>query len=801
MQRTNLINRLLILVLITFNFMLLHSQSLTQNIKGYILDKYSNLPLEGATISIIQDGQVKGTTANNKGYFIISGVKVGRTDVAFSMIGYKPYVVKKLELVSGKEAYLEVELEEQVEFMSGIVLEQVNKESLSDRKQMEKVSFVSNKSFFFEETNLFAGSNGDPARMATNFAGVASSGDRRNDIIVRGNSPGSILWRVDDINVTNPNHFGSLGSSGGTVPILNNNLLKNANFLTGAFPYSYGNSISGAFDLKMRNGNSSKTEFLGQIGFNGVELGVEGPFNSTSKASYLIYGRYSTLEVFDAMGLDFGFAAVPVFKDVTFKANVPLGRKYGKLTFFGIFGDSKINIDNTTNEESTFSASEAGRNVNFYSETYIVGAQHKFYFNEKLKQNLSFSFNMLGNKTNIDSLSKNGGDKLKIVKPDFYVNESYEINNYIKYDLDYKLNKKNKFSIGSIVKLISNKYTDSVQLERGSDQYRVLTDYDSGTSLIEGYANYNYKLNMLEFNAGLHGQYFTFNKTSAIEPRASLKLNLNNKSNLSLSFGMHSQTLPMVLYLQKDNDGNENNRDLDLMKSIHYVAGYNYNIAPNWDIQLEAYYQDISNAAVEKDKSNSYSSINAGDDFNIQGPDSLENKGTGSNLGLELTLEKTLSDNYYFLLTTSIFQSKYKGSDGKERNTAWNNNFLVNLVGGVEFNLDPNNMHILNFSSKLNYTGGKPKRFIDEAESKLTGNTQYDTDRDYTEKYPAYFRFDIRLGYKLNFKSFSQEWAVDIQNVFAVENVFREAWDNIENKINTEYQLGLFPVITYRILF
>ena len=796
-----MIKFLLILILIQFSFEILPAQDRTQNIKGYILDKYSNLPLEGATISIIKDGQVKGTTADEKGYFIISEVKVGRNDIAFSMVGYKPYVIKNLELVSGKEAYLEVELEEQVEFMSGIVLEQVNKESLSDRKQMEKVNFVSNKSFFFEETNLFAGSFGDPARMATNFAGVASSGDRRNDIIVRGNSPGSILWRVDDINVTNPNHFGSLGSSGGTVPILNNNLLKNANFLTGAFPYSYGNSISGAFDLKMRNGNSSKTEFLGQIGFNGVELGAEGPFNSTSKASYLIYGRYSFLEILDALGLDYGWNAVPTYKDLTFKANVPLGRKYGKLTFFGIFGDSKINIDNTIDKEGTFSASEAGRNVNFYSETYIVGAKHKFYFNEKLKQNLSFSFNMLVNRTNIDSLSKNANQKLEIAQKDFYVNESYEINNYIKYDLDYKLNKKNKFSIGSIVKLISNKYTDSVQLERGSDQYRVLTDYNSGTSLIELYANYNYRLNILEFNTGLHGQYFTFNKTSAIEPRASLKLNLNKKSNLSLSFGMHSQTLPMVLYLQKDDNGNENNKDLDLMKSFHYVAGYNYNMAPNWDIQLEAYYQDVYNVAIEKNKSNSYSSINAGDDFNIQSPDRLESKGTGNNLGLELTLEKTLSDNYYLLLTTSIFQSKYKGSDDKERNTAWNNNFLVNLLGGVEYNLDDKNKHILNINTKINYTGGKPKRFIDEDESRRIGNTQYDTDRDYTEKYPAYFRFDVRIGYRLNNRTWSEEWALEIQNVLDTKNVFREAWDNMENKKSIEYQLGLFPVMTYRAYF
>lgn len=136
---------------------------------------------------------------------------------------------------------------------------------------------VSARSFTVEETSRYAGSLNDPSRMAANYAGVSSTSDARNDIIIRGNSPLGVLWRLNGMEIPNPNHFGSLGTTGGPVSILNNNLLDKSDFLTGAFPAEYGNALAGVFDLQMRSGNNEKTEFLGQVGFNGFELGAEGP--------------------------------------------------------------------------------------------------------------------------------------------------------------------------------------------------------------------------------------------------------------------------------------------------------------------------------------------------------------------------------------------------------------------------------------------------------------------------------------------------------------------------------------------
>jgi len=152
---------------------------------------------------------------------------------------------------------------------------------------------------------------------------VNSAKDQRNDIIIRGNSPSGLLWRLEDTDIPNPNHFAEGGTTGGPVGMLNNNLLVNSDFFTSAFPAEYGNALSGVFDLKMRNGNTDRHEFLFQSGFNGFELGAEGPFNKKHQSSYLANYRYSTLQLVDNI-IDFGTSGVPKYQDFSYKLNFPL---------------------------------------------------------------------------------------------------------------------------------------------------------------------------------------------------------------------------------------------------------------------------------------------------------------------------------------------------------------------------------------------------------------------------------------------------------------------------------------------
>jgi hypothetical protein len=323
-------------------------KNIIQNIRGQVIDKQSQTPLPGVNIYIEQNGKKIGTTTDFEGYYLLEGIQTGRINIYFTFIGYEPVILSNIELLGSKELLLNASMLERTEKLDEVrVFAKVDK----IRTKNDRVN-VSGRSFSIEETQRFAGANNDISRMAANFAGVQRSSDDANDIVIRGNSPFGLIWRLEGVDIPNPNHFGGLGATGGPVSMLNNNVLANSDFLTGAFPSDYGDGISGVFDLKMRNGNYDKHEFLGQIGFNGLELGAEGPINRENKSSYLINYRYSTLGVMAAMGINFGTGtAIPQYQDINLKLNFP-SRKIGNIQVFALGGISSIDFLDSESEEA-----------------------------------------------------------------------------------------------------------------------------------------------------------------------------------------------------------------------------------------------------------------------------------------------------------------------------------------------------------------------------------------------------------------------------------------------------------------
>jgi hypothetical protein len=221
-----------------------------------------------------------------------------------------------IEVNSGKELVLNIPLMERIVTKEEIVVTARKKGEV-----INEMAVLSAQQFSVEETNRYPGSRMDPARMASNFAGVQGSDDSRNDIVVRGNSPLGVVYRVEGIDIPNPSHFAVSGSTGGPVSILNNKILGNSDFFMSAFPAEYGNSTSGVFDLKLRNGNNNQHEFTGQFGLFGTEVLAEGPMGASGNASYLVMGRYSSLALFQKIGVSIGTDAVPIYGDGAFKFN------------------------------------------------------------------------------------------------------------------------------------------------------------------------------------------------------------------------------------------------------------------------------------------------------------------------------------------------------------------------------------------------------------------------------------------------------------------------------------------------
>ena len=784
----------ILLFLIFISHMQNYAQELTQTIRGTVVDKQTQSLLPGAIICILNSDPLLVTSTNELGKFRIDNVPLGRKQIKVSFVSYKEKA-QTVVLTSGKEMVLNIELEESILQGEEIVITA----EIDKTKTNNKMATVSSRVFSTEEANRYAGSRGDPARMAANFAGVSGANDSRNDIIVRGNSPLGVLWRLNGLDIPNPNHFGSMGSSGGPISILNNNTLDNSDFMTGAFPADYGNATAGVFDLKMRTGNNEKREFLGMVGFNGFEVGAEGPFSKKKKnASYMVNYRYSTLSVFKYLGLDFGTgSAVPQYQDVTFKIDMPT-KKAGKFSVWGIGGLSKAELLQSQQSKDNNLYGYSGRNTSFKSNVGAGGISHTYLINSSsyLKTNIGIT----GQSNYITSDRVDTSASQQNIRPE-YRNESYTTRYTANTTYNKKINSRNFINAGVYIDIYNTSYVDSTDVN--GTGFVTLRNYKGQTSLSRGFIQWKHHFSeKLSLNTGFTYQYLLLNKSKSPEPRLGLKYEINKKQSVSFGAGLHSQVQPLYIYFATANLGNgavkETNRNLDFTKAVHAVIAYDVNLFNSVRIKTELYYQYLYKIPV-KSRSDYFSAANLGADFNSPNLDSLESNGTGENYGFEVTLEKFYSKGYYFLVTASLFESKYKASDGIIRNTAFNGNYVFNALAGKEFKIKEK--HIFALDVKFTYAGGKRYVPIDLTSSIIANNEIRNDLLAYQPQYDPYVRLDVKPSYKINTKRFTHEISVDIQNVTKHNNIFQQQYDMNTQKIKTDYQLKFFVIPQYRLTF
>jgi len=779
----------------SFLFLNFYTQTITQTIKGVVVDKQSQTPIPGAIIQVINSNPLLGTSTNDKGEFKITNVPIGRLQIKIQVISYKEKYIT-INLNAGKESVTNIELEESViQGQEVVVIAEQDK-----TKTNNKMSTVSSRLFSAEEAARYAGSRNDPARMAANFAGVSGANDSRNDIIIRGNSPIGILWRLNGLDIPNPNHFGNAGSTGGPISILNNNTLDNSDFMSGAFAADYGNATSGVFDLKMRKGNDEKHEFLVQMGFNGFELGAEGPFNKKKNSSYLLNYRYSTLAVFKALNIDFGTGdAVPQYQDITFKTDFAT-EKYGKFSFWGIGGLSYVALLESDKKTGQDIYGYSARDTYFRSNVGASGVSHTYLFknNAYIKTNVGVSGqynNIIADR--IDTSFKTP----KNLKPE-YRQTTKNIRYSFNTTYNKKFNSRNFVNTGIYTELYNTLFVDSNDNLFGAHTFVTLRNYKGSTALLRGFVQWQHKFSdNLLINAGISNQFFLLNNSNAIEPRVGLKYSINTKQSLSVGGGLHSQLQPIYVYFASDTVNGktiETNKNLDYTRAAHGVLAYDNSFATNFRLKAEVYYQYIFNAPV-KNYPSYFSALNLGADFNSPNVNNLVSKGTGQNYGIEITLEKFYSKGYYLLFTSSLFESKYKGSDNITRNTAFNGNYVFNLLGGKEFKI--NQKHILSIDVRGTYAGGKRYTPIDLEASKIAKDEVRDGTRAFELQYADYFRLDVKPGYRFNTKRVTHEFTIDIQNVTRNANVFQQSYDIKNQTIKTDYQLRFFVIPQYRVLF
>lgn len=805
--------RVLLFSLLTGFFSICFSQEVTQTIRGTVADSETNFPLVGAKLKItLAPDKLIGGISDNEGNFSIANVPVGKHTIVVSSVGYETKEVTVI-VTSGKEVVVNVLMLE-----SAISSEEVVVVAHKQGETNNDMATASSQSFSIEETNRYAGSRGDPARMMSNYAGAQGTDDSRNDIVIRGNSPLGIIYRIEGVSIPNPNHFAISGSTGGPISILNNKFLDNSDFFMSAFPAEYGNSTSGVFDLRLRKGNNNVHEFSGQFGLLGTEALFEGPLTKNHRGSYLVMGRYSTLTLIDKIGIKYGTDAVPVYGDGAFKFEFPL-KGGSAISLWGIGGASSIDIlisDQT--EPSQDAYGEQDRDQHFRTRMMSTGVTLKKSVNKDcfIKTSIAYSyqkqnseheyilrhlapdstwvydadpFTMMGYAYNISTASGY-----------FSVNQKIKQNHVLKYGLNVDAH---FFSMNDSIR---NNIADSTS----AFFYRWDYNNEEPGILAQAFIQWKYKIGeKATLNTGLHSQYFSFsNSLSPVEPRLGFKYEINDKNVIAIASGLHSQTHPLYLYTYHllDTAGNKilHNKNMDFVKSIHSVISYTTNIKGSLQLKSEIYYQYLYNVPVEV-QSSAFSLLNQGSGFARFFPDSLENTGTGYNYGIEFTAQKYFDKSFFFLATLSLYESKYVGSDGIERNTDFNGNYITNGLVGKEFKIGPDKRHTLALGLKVTYAGGKRYGIVDTVATNLQKEIVFQ-DSAYNElRFKNYFRLDVKVNYTVNGKKTTHEFGLDLVNLLDTPNILGLTYtpnpDNPSQPYAQRNQLGFLPLFYYKLDF
>jgi hypothetical protein len=769
------------------------AQTPTQTVRGQIVDNQTRSQLVGVIVLLADTGvTMRNTTTDVDGTFRFENVTIGRHLLVFKYFGYKERSVN-IVVTSGKETVLNIDMEESVVTNEEVVITDDSQKG----KPINEMATVSSRSFSIEETSRYAGSLGDPSRMAQNYAGVSGADDSRNDVVIRGNSPLGVLWRLNGADIPNPNHFGSFGSTGGPVSMLNNNILDNSDFMTSAFPAEYGNATAGVFDLRMRKGNNEKFEFLGQVGFNGFEGGIEGPFSKKHNGSFLINYRFSTLVLFQKMGADFGVGdAVPKYQDVSFNFNFPTA-KFGDFSVWGVGGLSFIALwDSKLDTTKLNLYDQGGYDTDYGTRTGMTGVTHSYIINASTYSKLTVALTGMQNLIQQDSFSRADNSKWRSYGSNFR-----QVKLTANYTLLKKFNSRNTVKSGFSATDIFVHLHDSFNYNVTEFQY--IRNVDKTTWLLQAFSQWQHKFtDRLTLNLGLHSQLLLLNNSFALEPRAGLRWQTNEKNAISIGGGMHSQMQSIFTYFNQTflPDGSYvlTNRNVDFSRAIHAVFADDWNFAKNMRLKAEVYYQYLYAIPV-RPQWPIYSGLNEGADFDAPGIDSLTNDGTGRNYGVELTVEKFYSKGYYFLLTTSLYRAYSTSWDKVERQTAFSGNYVVNLLGGKEFKLNTRNT--ISLDLKMNTAGGKRYIPIDLVASGLAGYAVYDMNNAYANRYESYFRIDAKIGWIHNGKHVTQQLAVEFLNATNHNNVFSKVYDPASNTVFNNYQTGLLVVPSYKISF
>lgn len=794
-----------------------YSQQLTQTVRGRLVDSDSKIPIIGATISIPDADPIVGTITDLDGYFRLENVPVGRITLQFSYLGYETKTLPNVVVNSGKEVVLNLDLQESAVAMEEVVVKAIKNKG----RALDDMSIVSARSISVEESKRYAGGFDDPSRIVSNYAGVSTSPDGSSDIIVRGNSPKYMQWRLEGVEITSPYHFDDQNSSFGGLSAINNNLLTASDFYTGAFSPEHGNVLSNVFDVRFRPGNNEKLEATVGFGLIGTDVTLEGPIKKGYSGSFLANYRYSTASLIQDMGL-IEMDGLFNFQDANLKIVLPT-KRFGTFSIFGLGGLSNFSIEDLTPDvfttQTNHSSVVSNIRQDYEKANYLLntGINHTLSLGSRsfLRTSLTYSGSGITDdifKSNLVQTYNDQGEFMSdsaVNRTPHFSNDLYKSTIRGAMTYNYKINAKHKIQIGTNYGIHKYDFKQS-QLPAGQTDLFTVVDIDENIQTIQNFVSWKFRMNdKFTIVSGLHNMNVLFNKESTLEPRIALNWNLNKTNAINLGYGNHSTMESIHHYFAKveqpDGSITEPNKDLSLLKAHHFVLGYEKRFSKNLMGKIEGYYQNLYDLPVENSDTSYFATINEGLDYRYV---DLVNEGTGKNYGVEITLERFFDKNYYFLINASLFNSTYKSLEGIERNTRYNKNYLANVLVGKEFNgLGKKDNQTLALNFKMFFQGGQkiiPLLRDDNGDLAVEpeNNTYWDYSKAFESKLDDIYQINFSVSYKWNRKKATHELFLDLQNLTNNTGRLYEYYDESEpGNIGYVKQFGFFPNLMYRVYF
>ncbi|MEZ4702077.1 MAG: TonB-dependent receptor [Rhodothermales bacterium] len=754
-----------------------------QTVRGVVVDRDSRIPLPGANVVVLSVDPPVGTTTDLEGRFEVPRVPVGRHRIRISFLGFEPVLLPDVLVTAGKEVVLNIALQEDILQGQEIVIEA----DAAKGNAINDMAFVSARSFSVEDTRRYAGGLDDPARMASAFAGIASAGGvSDNALAIRGNSPKGVQWRLQGVEIPNPNHFAGLSvAGGGGLTLFSSQLLANSDVMTGAFPATYGNALAGVFDMQFRPGNASRYEHTLQVGVIGLDAASEGPLGDGG-GSYLFNYRYSTLGLLLPL---LPTESKTTFQDVAFHLNLPT-RRAGRFSLWGMGGSDRqtqrATTDSTAWEYDFWDRVDARLAL----DIGVAGLTHHALLGARtyLQSRLAVTVNRT--RWDWDRLDENVR-----FQPDLAIH-STDLRASAGVQLSHKFSARHTQETSLSVQRIG--YDLTLRDAPGQRPPAVLLAAGAGHAYLweAGIQSRLRPAPRWTLALGIHGTYFGLTESASIEPRVGIRWQADERQAWSLGLGRHSQAEEVRIYFADPaGDGGRPNGTLGLSRAHHLVLGYDLALDDAHRLKIETYYQYLFDIPVIADSA--YSMLNFEQDWGFNA--ALAGIGAGANKGVEVTLERFLKEGFYFLVTGSLFESRYRGGDALWRPTRFDQRYAVNALAGREFSFRQGR-RLLGLNGRLIAIGGKRHSPLDPVASGRRLEPVFDETRAFEQRWPALFLADVTVTYRINRPERSHVWALQVKNALGAKDRYFD-YNYRTNRVDIVRDGFPLPVLSYKLEF